>query len=196
MWNYFKRDVFIKHVRAVSSVYRVTKETYALQCTENADQVNALPADFTYSRSRKRCENMFKVSNKNTRGTSLTSWCFYYYLWKYFTPLSTASFIDFEQIKVSWAFSCLSYNISSQEHFFNRTIISPVSKICSKLATQKIYFNFKAGNIHWGNPCLKSTIKTLVQRLFSRWNLRSWLWIGSSPPRFKLPTWKIVSSIF
>ena len=47
---------------------------------------------------------MLKVNNKNTRTTSLTSFCcFYSYLWTYFTPFSSVSIVNFEQVNVSWA---------------------------------------------------------------------------------------------
>ena len=46
---------------------------------------------------------MVKNINKNTRTTSLMSfWCFYYWLGTYFTPFSSVSIIDFEQVNVSW----------------------------------------------------------------------------------------------
>ena len=46
---------------------------------------------------------MFKVNNKNNRTTSLTLlWCFYCQLWSYFTPFSSVSIADFEQVNVSW----------------------------------------------------------------------------------------------
>ena len=38
---------------------------------------------------------MFKVNNKNTRKTSV----------KYFTPFSSVSVVDFEQVNVSWGSS-------------------------------------------------------------------------------------------
>ena len=48
--------------------------------------------------------NLFRVSNKNTRVTSVASfWCFYCELWTYFTPLfSSDSIVDFEQVNVGW----------------------------------------------------------------------------------------------
>ena len=46
---------------------------------------------------------LFKVNNKNTRKTPVTSfWCFYCQLWTYFTPFSGVSLADFEQVHVSW----------------------------------------------------------------------------------------------
>ena len=47
--------------------------------------------------------NMFKVKNKNTITTSLTSfWCFYCELLTYFTPFPSVFIVDFEQVNVSW----------------------------------------------------------------------------------------------
>ena len=46
---------------------------------------------------------MIKVTNKNTRTTSKTSlWCFYCYLWTYFTAFSSITIVDFEEVNVSW----------------------------------------------------------------------------------------------
>ena len=46
---------------------------------------------------------MFKVNNKNTRATSMTSfWCFYCSLLTYFISFPSVSIIDFEQVNVSW----------------------------------------------------------------------------------------------
>ena len=53
---------------------------------------------------------MFKVNNNNTRTTSMT----------YFTPFSSVSFIDFEQVNVSWVITVISDLISkSSLHFLN-----------------------------------------------------------------------------
>ena len=44
---------------------------------------------------------MFKVNNKNTKTTLLTSfWCFCCYLWIHF--MFNVSIVDFEQVNVSW----------------------------------------------------------------------------------------------
>ena len=44
---------------------------------------------------------MFKVNNKNTKTTLLTSfWCFCCYLWTHF--MFNVSIVDFEQVNVSW----------------------------------------------------------------------------------------------
>ena len=46
--------------------------------------------------------DMFKVNNKNTRTTSMTSfWCLYCKLKTYLSPSSSVS-VDFEEINVSW----------------------------------------------------------------------------------------------
>ena len=53
---------------------------------------------------------MFKVNNNNTRTTSMT----------YFTSFSSVSFIDFEQVNVSWVITVISDLISkSSLHFLN-----------------------------------------------------------------------------
>ena len=44
---------------------------------------------------------MFKVNNKDTRVTSLTSfWCLYCYLWTCFTPFSSVFTVNFEQVNM------------------------------------------------------------------------------------------------
>ena len=58
--------------------------------------------------TRKRYENLFKVNNKDTRTTSMTLfWCFYCELLTYFTPFSSVSIVDFEQVSVGWDVSSL-----------------------------------------------------------------------------------------
>ena len=50
--------------------------------------------------------NKFKVNNKDTRTTLLTSfWCLYCWLWMYFTPCSSVSIIKFE------IWTCISLSI-------------------------------------------------------------------------------------
>ena len=46
--------------------------------------------------------DVYDYHNINTIMTALTLfWCFYYILWIYFTPVSSVSFLDFEQVNVS-----------------------------------------------------------------------------------------------
>ena len=46
--------------------------------------------------------DVYDYHNINTIMTALTLfWCFYYILWIYFTPVSSVSFVDFEQVNVS-----------------------------------------------------------------------------------------------
>ena len=46
---------------------------------------------------------MFKVNNKDTRTTPLTSfWCLYCQFWTYFTPCSCVSIVNFEQVNAKW----------------------------------------------------------------------------------------------
>ena len=47
--------------------------------------------------------NMFMCNKKDTRTTPIASfWCLYCYLWTYFTPWSTVSIVNFEQVNASW----------------------------------------------------------------------------------------------
>ena len=49
---------------------------------------------------------MFKVKYKKNRIASWTSFrCF----WTYFTPFSSVSLVDFEQVNVSWGFYHILY---------------------------------------------------------------------------------------
>ena len=49
---------------------------------------------------------MFKVDNKDTRTTPLTSfWCLYFLNWTYFTPCSSVSIVNFEHVIGDWEFS-------------------------------------------------------------------------------------------
>ena len=46
---------------------------------------------------------MFRVNNKDTRTTSLASfWCLCCLLWTYFTPCSSVSIVNFEQVNADW----------------------------------------------------------------------------------------------
>ena len=44
---------------------------------------------------------MFKDNKKHTRTMPL-AWCFYYYLWTYFTPCFIGFFVNFEQVNAGW----------------------------------------------------------------------------------------------
>ena len=51
---------------------------------------------------------MFKVNNKVTRTTSLTSfWCLYCWLWTYFTLRSSVFIANLEQVNADWEFTYL-----------------------------------------------------------------------------------------
>ena len=46
---------------------------------------------------------MSQVNNKDTRTTPMKSfWCLYCYLWRYFTPCSSVSIVDFEHVNDGW----------------------------------------------------------------------------------------------
>ena len=51
----------------------------------------------------KKMWNMFKINNKDTTTTLMTSlWCLYCLLWKYFIPVFSVSIVDFGQVNVFW----------------------------------------------------------------------------------------------
>ena len=61
---------------------------------------------FTCSKSKietLKVWDMFKIMNKNARTISVTYFRgFYRQLWTYFTPFSSVSIVDFEQVSVKW----------------------------------------------------------------------------------------------
>ena len=59
--------------------------------------------------------NMFKVNNKDTRTTSMLLYC---YLWTYFTPFSSFSIVEFEQVNVSRAVRTLLWKKSTWWYIF------------------------------------------------------------------------------
>ena len=68
---------------------------------------------------------MFKVNNENTRTMSLTLfWCFYCYFWTYFTPISSISIAEFEQVTVNPA--------GNYKFKVNNRSTGTVCEICSK----------------------------------------------------------------
>ena len=47
--------------------------------------------------------NVFKITNKKTRRTSLTLfWCLYFKLWTYYTYCSSVSIVESEQVTAGW----------------------------------------------------------------------------------------------
>ena len=72
-------------------------------------------------------ENMFKVNYKNTRTTSF--WCFYCWLWTYFTLMSSISIVDFWQVNVSWE---ARQQISSFDPFWSLTLLIIIRKLYSR----------------------------------------------------------------
>ena len=62
--------------------------------------------------------NIFKVNNKNIRTATITS-----KLWTYFTPFSSVSVVDFEQVNVSWEIWRGAPKLVEKVIFFWRIII-------------------------------------------------------------------------
>ena len=68
---------------------------------------------------------MFLVNNKNTRTTSLTLFSsFYCELWTYFTPFSSVSIVDFEEVNVS--LECSSWHPYPKQWILEFCIFNPI----------------------------------------------------------------------
>ena len=63
----------------------------------------------TIETQEKSVWNTFKVSNKDTRTTSMTFWCLYCY----FTPSSSVSIVNFEHVKADWDLCFIGANFKS-----------------------------------------------------------------------------------
>ena len=50
--------------------------------------------------TRKKVWYLFKFNDNITRKTPF--WCFYCWFWTYFTPFSSVSIVDSEQVNISW----------------------------------------------------------------------------------------------
>ena len=76
--------------------------TYWSQLFMDTTQVRFTCSKTIIETLAKKVWNMFKVNNKNTRTTSLASfWRFYCLLWTYFTPFTSVSINDFEQVMLA-----------------------------------------------------------------------------------------------
>ena len=141
--------------------------------------------------SRKRCEicpNLTMKIPKQCQWLQLifSCWCFYCYLWTYFTPFSSLSIVDFGQVNVSW--------VSSLTHIHDTGIFIPPRK------HQKISVSSVSGGIEkdqdmlWGNACL---IKSHSPN--SEWQLRQYTVFhqekksSSTDLRKCRPKWNILS---
>ena len=82
---------------------------------------------------------MFKVNNKDTRATSMTScWCLY--CWIYFAHCSSVSIVDFEQVNVAWVIflkKVFTYRKTS-ETFEVKTVAKQIKNTRVKLITQQV----------------------------------------------------------
>ena len=87
---------------------------------------------------------MFIIINRNSRTTSLTSFrCFYCWLWTYFTPFSSVSIINFEQVNVSWIYCDVKFIININLKHFRKHFALHIQKAYS------VKFLNNHGNIFW-----------------------------------------------
>ena len=84
---------------------------------------------------------MFKVNNKDTRLTSMVSfWCRYCERRTYFTPCSSVSIVNFEQVNAGWV---LGSNLQMSCFAFASKCPNPLQprkmcEICSKSTLKKL----------------------------------------------------------
>ena len=129
---------------------------------------------------------MFKVNNKDTRTTPLASWwCLYSYLWTYFTPCSSVSIVNFEQVNDSWERQGLIANPNKPMFSFLCQCFPTFCSICCK-TLKNIKIN-KNSWIKWVNvnaPIQKVSkapskkILNITYHLFAklhRWRKRFWV---------------------
>ena len=74
--------------------------------------------------TRNKVWNMFKVNNKDSRMTSMTSfWCLYCWLRTYFTPCSSVSISNFEHVIAGWDWPVLELMFICQRSLDSSLII-------------------------------------------------------------------------
>ena len=98
--------------------------------------------------------NLFKVKYKDIRTTSLTSfWCFYCWLWTYFTHCFTdiSHIVDFEQVYSGWVserFDCLNKLHKFEDphllfHVYIETISNQTFRVTIRILLENL---FRASN--------------------------------------------------
>ena len=94
--NLIKCIMKTKCMRKKYRFYGLTSATQQTFCVQNLEK-----------RSRKRCKNMFKINNKDTRTTSLSwFWCRYFHhprtYFQLFLARSSVSIVNFEDVCIYW----------------------------------------------------------------------------------------------
>ena len=70
---------------------------YQTRTTNGNIRLLALPIKYSPAQRWNKVWNKFKVNNRDTRITWMTSfWCLYCYLWTYLTPVFSVSIVDVE----------------------------------------------------------------------------------------------------
>ena len=74
---------------------------------------------------------MCKINNKNTRTTSLTS---------FFTPFSSVSIVDFEEVNVSWDSISVSTEADAQKCFVKKVLLKNFANFTGKHLCQSFFY--------------------------------------------------------
>ena len=115
-------------------------------------------SQLTFTCSKSTIETLEKgvkyvqINHKDIKTTSMTSfWCLYCWLLTYFTPFSSVSIVDFEQVNVSW--NTLKISLT-----FFRLICPFIWKLCFILQQwlQRIEVKLGIAHICVSSGCFRS----------------------------------------
>ena len=116
---------------------------------------------------------MFKVNNKDTRTTLVTSCCcLYYWLWTFFTP-SSVSIVNFEQENAIWEGSGSSTLNRHDEYKHHPKLVLKKFSLSNKIALIKIsivYNDSKLLHLSSETVGLKETLVLQFLAICFTWN--------------------------
>ena len=118
---------------------------------------------------------MFKVNNKDTRTTLVTSCCcLYYWLWTFFTP-SSVSIVNFEQENAIWEGSGSSTLNRHDEYKHHPKLVLKKFSLSNKIALIKISIVYNDSKLlHLSSETL-GLKATLVLQLLAMFHVKSFL---------------------
>ena len=119
---------------------------------------------------------MFKVNNKDTRTTLVTSCCcLYCWLWTFFTPYSSVSIVNFEQENAVWEGSCSSALSRHDEYKHHPKLVLKKFSLSNKNALIKISIVYNDSELlHLSSETL-GLKATLVLQLLAMFHVKSFL---------------------
>ena len=117
---------------------------------------------------------MFKVNNKDTRTTLVTSCCcLYCWLWTFFTPYSSVSIVNFEQENAVWEGSCSSALSRHDEYKHHPKLVLKKFSLSNKNALIKISIVYNDSELlHLSSETLglKATLVLQLLAICFTWN--------------------------